>query len=268
MSNVLDRLEFLELFKQDVLASWDPYRDYLVRYGPNLYFKYELARMLNPQTIVEIGVRAGYSMWAMLLGCEAHYYGIDNWAVVEGVPEESAEMQKKCFDHAGMLSYQLGRYRVNFKVADTQAEDFQMPHAQLYHVDGAHLPAACRTDIFHCMQAGDEKSMILVHDYNAPNIRSATVDAARDHGLKLTYVCSEWGDAILTRGDPPSWVVDLRYRWREWWDPHSLNLVRSAWLDSDMFAAAMVDRPIDTEAATQELPSAEPAVVEGGEHNA
>lgn len=265
----LDRLEFLELFREQVLASWDPYRDYLVRYGPNLYFKHELACLLNPTWIVEIGVRTGYSMWAMMVSCmNTHYYGIDCWEPVEGVPEESAVMQERYFEYAGKLAALVGSHQINFKMGDSQAESFSVPHADLYHIDGAHGTGPCYTDIVHCLQAANEGALIVVHDYNDPSIRSAVTNAVRDHGLEMTYVCSEWGDAILSKEEPPAWVADLKHRWREWWDPHSLGLVQAAWLHKDLFDKGMEDRPlepeVDSEAQTQELPAA----VEEGESNA
>src|SRR5258705_8446868 len=41
-------------------------------------FKYAVARILQPKTIVEIGVGVGVSAMAFLAGCSAIYMGIDN----------------------------------------------------------------------------------------------------------------------------------------------------------------------------------------------
>jgi len=244
----LERADFLKIFVEHVLGKWDPYRDYLKRYGPSLFFKHELARMHKPEMIVEIGVRAGYSMWSMLVSCpEVKYTGYDLWAETPGVETESQEIQNMCQDHALHLALTLGDSsigagRFHIYKRDSQVTNFKPVAADLYHIDGAHGTGACYTDIVNCFNVMTDRAIINVHDHNSPDIRSAVNNAVQDLGLKRTVVSNEWGDALLTKGEPPAWFKpQLVHRWREWWDPYSLNLVNQVLLNVDMFTNAMED---------------------------
>jgi len=241
---LIERADFLKLYREQVLGEWDPYREYLLRYGEALYFKHELARLCNPREIVELGVRAGYSMWAMMVSCPgARYTGYDFWKAHLEVESESEEMQAKCLNHFAYLATTIDSSRVVFHKVDTQGSTFRVAHADLYHIDAAHTPAGCFTDIVNCIQSMDDDSLIVVHDYNAPNMRAPVKQAAADFGLSLVAISNEWGDAVLCKGEPPEWLIMLRHRWREWWHPHSLALATQVIEGPGFFQSCMEDLP-------------------------
>lgn len=239
---------FLEMYYEYVLAEWDPHREYLKRYGYALYFKHELARMANPKLIVELGVRAGYAMWSMLMGAiDASYIGFDTWAPLleggDGTEENPGrDYSEQYYARAVCMADLVGHERVQLRTGDTQVSGFSVPGADLYHVDAAHDEAGCYRDVLNCVAAAGPQSVICVHDWNDAAIRKAVRVVIKEHKLQHYVVSNEWGDVLLTKNEMPQWVADLQSRRGEWWDPHSLTLaIQLTQLAREEFEQGMLD---------------------------
>lgn len=130
-------------------AEWAELRDrYLMLYA--------IAAMKRPASIVEIGVRAGYSAFALMAGARTtpSYYGIDaddgTWGGKIGMVNRARE-----------LLYGLDGI-VTITIADSMSLS-RLPAADIAHVDGAHDYGHCLHDLKLCHDAGCDT--IIVDDY-------------------------------------------------------------------------------------------------------
>lgn len=117
--------------------------------------KYDIAYKLQPISILEIGVRAGYSALAFLMACpQAEYRGLDayngDWGGVDGSREHAAKI--------------LNRYRVWLQTVDTQTITDPIPGYEFWHIDGDHSFRGTLRDL---RLAGDSGARwILLDDYD------------------------------------------------------------------------------------------------------
>jgi len=95
---------------------------------PYYRMKYSLSKTINPRSILEIGVRYGYSAITFLESSpEATYLGIDNNSDNFGGSEGAIEWAKKI----------TGSYKANFLIADSQQmTSFPGDFYDLIHIDG------------------------------------------------------------------------------------------------------------------------------------
>lgn len=141
----------VETWLADLRARWlptDPVRPSRALDG-RLRVRYEVVARLQPDRIVEIGVRAGYSAFAMLSAApDAQYLGIDVRTDAHGGLVGSHE-------HAARL---LARFDgVEFLHADSQSMDLLPPKwwgSDLVHVDGDHTEAGCLSDLALANRSG------------------------------------------------------------------------------------------------------------------
>lgn len=157
----------------DLCALWVP--DDYEQPTPErrLYYqrKFDVAYTLQPKRILEIGVRAGYSAFAMLSACpEAEYVGWDTggdyYGGVAGYFVREAPRILARFPH------------VHFELRDSQKVDRLDTTFDLAHIDGDHSYEGALHDLHLC---GPACRALLVDDYEF--IRS--VQAATDHWLVL-----------------------------------------------------------------------------------
>lgn len=142
--------------------------------------KAAIAHWLQPNAVLEIGVRAGYSALAFYLGCEfAEYVGIDSnrgdWGGVKGY-----------IDHA-----RVSVPNAHIYVFDTQRlvdiRKLMPPGPVLAHVDGDHGWAGAKHDITLCLDGGAD--YIVVDDYyHIPAVRAAADDVVSERCLTCVYV--------------------------------------------------------------------------------
>lgn len=122
--------------------------------------KYEVAERLQPKSILEIGVRAGYSAQCFLWACpEARYLGID-------------ADRGKWGGRVGFWLYAWGllrQYDVEMHIADSQ----QMRPADLalrrtwdfWHIDGDHTYLGALHDLVMGANAGAKWMLLDDYDY-------------------------------------------------------------------------------------------------------
>lgn len=176
----------------------------------DLWAKYIIALRVAPETIVELGVRCGYSAWALLVGApSAKYLGFDSYllehANVKGVPNA----QRLFKAHAEEI---LAAHSADITAVNTQDADFSVPRAELYHVDAAHSYVCAKRDIVNCVEAGDEHSVIIVHDFLYLPIREAVLDVAKQAEPRLAV----WeipeprnGAGVILHCEIPDWLTEI-----------------------------------------------------------
>lgn len=131
--------------------------------------RYELMKLLNPKSIFEIGVGAGYHAFTMLAACpDATYVG---WDIDDG----RAGRRKGWYKHAEAL---LSKHDFQFSIEiwDSQTED-EFPGVDLIHVDGDHTFDGATHDMEVARQCAP---IVLVDDY--PNIQ-AVQDACEQYRI-------------------------------------------------------------------------------------
>lgn len=166
--------------------------DFRFRYAR---FKYAVARVLDPKTIVEVGVRGGISALSFLSACpEARFTGIDN----------GRDQREYGIDYDTIV-------RNHFIALDVRAavlaEDSQsMPRFEacdLCHIDGDHTFAGVRHDVVAAWRGGAR--WILCDDTNdcatAAGIFTALSADLNRGGVQWASFPESWTGNILIRTD-------------------------------------------------------------------
>lgn len=160
--------------------------------------KFLICRAFKPTSILEIGVRFGYSAFSFIQAApSANYMGIDaddpkfgGWT--EPTMAWAQEMLRRNFPvREGTCSW----CRTN-----TQAPDFQIlapkEHFDFIHVDGDHSYDGARNDLVHCLPFASR--VILVDDYlECPGVQAAVDEFSQKYNLVLLTQYSARGEAVL-----------------------------------------------------------------------
>jgi predicted O-methyltransferase YrrM len=173
----------------EILPEWPALRgDYLTLHA--------LAAARAPRSIVEIGVRRGYSAFALLCAApRASYLGLDadtcTWGGVPGALWRARRMLKREFPEA----------RIEVRRVDTAAPGLVLPEADLYFVDGDHSREGCARDLALCAEAvdGQRGALLLVDDVmHEPGVAQAVERFACERGLMFTLHPTRRGLATIT----------------------------------------------------------------------
>lgn len=133
----------------------------------NYYVWYQaICRVVQPAVIAEIGVRFGYSLYAMASGCEKPpiVYGYDNGSY-EPTWLEVSERNLKPMVGAGLILRQR----------DTQTRD-ELPFGpvDLFHVDGDHSTPGALCDLYLALRHTRTGGLILLDDVDfLPDVAKA-----------------------------------------------------------------------------------------------
>lgn len=149
----------------DILAKF-PLLDIKAK-NKNLQIAYDVARKYAPTKIAEIGVRCGYSAWAMLQAMpDAEFYGYDNYSYK---PKEVCECAQE---------YLLEGYNWNVWEMDSQKiKQINIENIDLFHVDGDHSYAGCYHDLELAYKSIAKNGVILVDDTKlVPEVAQACLD--------------------------------------------------------------------------------------------
>lgn len=158
-------------------------------------YKHLIARVLQPKSILEIGVRYGYSAHAFLTAANVSYTGVDiDDPVVNSMGEQT------CAWAFGMLWRTIEAPRLELVKMDTQKEDIRgrVKPADLVHVDGDHTFEGATRDI----ERGWELTQVamLVDDYiRIPEVRDAVELFAVPRGIHVLVSNLHKGDALLLK---------------------------------------------------------------------
>jgi len=172
-------------FDPTIVADKDPIKNFkgqMAKWARYTKAKYEIAKDVNPDIIVEIGVRAGYSAWALLqANPKAKYYGFDaNNNTHGGMGGPWSPVAEKMLKSRG---YKVKIYH-NF---DSQINK-KLPirpnkkHTVLYHIDGEHSFKGVQNDLNLCFANAHPGCYVLVDDYN--NGPSKVVKQGTDEWIK------------------------------------------------------------------------------------
>jgi hypothetical protein len=146
---------------------------------PYAAFKHKVAGLLQPSSILEIGVRAGYSAAAFLSACpSAFYYGVDlnkdgAYGGTTGMLDYARAMLPRSFPSA----------RLVIKEGDSRSLDSFLPSVDLAHIDGDHSFLGCLSDLYLVERSG-AKWILLDDVFSHPEVRDAAAKflATRSYG--------------------------------------------------------------------------------------
>jgi len=117
--------------------------------------KYAVAQHIAPAHIAEIGVRAGYSAFALLSAApDAIYTGYD-------LDQGTYGGGHGCLDHARKL---LAGFNATIRTQDSRTLDELPPGIDLLHIDGDHTAYGCMSDLNLAYRSG--VCWVLVDDYD------------------------------------------------------------------------------------------------------
>lgn len=152
-------------FDPSIVAVNDPLRGQkMEHWAKYCECKYQIAKDIMPDAIVEIGVRAGYSAWALLqANPKAIYYGFDaNNNTHGGLGGPWSPIAEEMLKSRG---YNV----IMWHDFDSQVQDslpIEPEGITLYHVDGEHSVKGAYNDINLCFKNACIGSYILIDDYN------------------------------------------------------------------------------------------------------
>jgi len=197
---LLTQHRFQQLY-EEILYKRDPGKTN--RNVKSVWIKYQIAYYLQPKFIVELGVRAGYSAWALHLGCPtAKFLCYDNYAPgFQGDAGHEAAIPV----HAKRL---LGKLGIKLIIADTQKLK-KLPIADFYHVDANHQPEPEYNDLMLCLRS-NPAATIVAHDSKAAHVKMAINRARKACGFhtRCSYIDSHWGDSVISQRANP-WVKKI-----------------------------------------------------------
>jgi hypothetical protein len=141
-----------------------------------LTYRYDVAKRVGARGIVEIGVRAGYSAFAMLSARpDARFLGID------------ARTKDYAYMDFEGHSRQLLRQFPHVEIMHKDSRSIRtLPRAELIHIDGDHSYAGCMADLKLAVRSGI--GWALVDDTTfIPRVCQAVKRFASDHGLAVEW---------------------------------------------------------------------------------
>lgn len=154
-------------------------------------FKREVANVLQPKTILEIGVGIGISAMAFLDACpEASYTGIDN---------DSEEGRDFPVRPTGFVTDLLYAKKYDYTILKKDSHTLEsFPDADLIHVDGAHDYFSAVRDMI--LAWGTKSPWILVDDCRDSTVAAAVMwvlHNARPGSTDWAYFEDTWTGSIL-----------------------------------------------------------------------
>jgi hypothetical protein len=157
-------------FDTSIVAANDPVKNHkgqMAHWAKYTKCKYEIAKDIKPDIIIEIGVRAGYGAWALLqANPKATYYGFDCDADVpcaRGGPW--SPVAEKMLKSRGYHVYMWHDFDSQANRSLPVYPDYDQ--TVLYHIDGEHTVKGVYNDLSLCFDNGHVGCFMLVDDYNA-----------------------------------------------------------------------------------------------------
>jgi len=148
----------------DIVIDYKSFREAI--HSKNCYeWYYSISKSIKPKSILEIGVRYGFSLCSMALGCDKDVY-LEGWDNLN--PEYVGD--KQVLDYAVNNIESIG-YKVNLKIIDSHDVDKMDITFDLIHIDGDHSYEGALSDME--LVKHNTKYMII-DDYSfIPSVREA-----------------------------------------------------------------------------------------------
>lgn len=161
--------------------------------------KYAIAKLIQPKSILEIGVRFGYGAQSFLMGApHASYMGLDadepSWGEYQGIPREWATT-RLCEQFPTSC---IATHRFNTQTDD--AAKLDLPFVDMVHIDGDHSFNGALKDMTTFWPLCER--VMVVDDYIEIEAVAHAVDdfcASHTDAVKLP-ITSFRGAALLVRG--------------------------------------------------------------------
>lgn len=167
---------------ETMLLPDDPFVADWKKFKPDYLLLHAIAAAARPQRIIEIGVRAGYSGFALLAAsCRARYTGYD--CDREGYLDRGEKNLRAAFPEA---TFEFRRER-----SQTVAK---LPAADLVFIDGEHTYDSC----LHDLEISDAP-LILVDDVRMSPILKAVEEFCARHALTYHFLPTVRGLAIIRK---------------------------------------------------------------------
>jgi hypothetical protein len=201
--------EFSKLVEIFIKKDDDDVRKEIESYYKYYWIKYLIALHLQPYSINEIGVRAGYSAISFLTACpEATYHGYDAYVNRDGGKDLSFGYKEYA---EGLLKTISDKTII--EIVDTQKCEFIFPDADLCHIDGDHTYNGAMNDLESCKRNCKIK-IILVDDYDfISTVKQATDDFIKKYSLYYKIIHGLRGEAIIAEKEEDLlWVEELERR--------------------------------------------------------
>ena len=155
--------------------------------------KHNIIKRFNPKSMVEIGVRAGYSAHTFLTAVPGmKYTGLDaNNGTHGGQDGPWTWWAEKILGDAGF----------EFEIIETDTQKTNLvPAADFYHIDGDHTTNGVMHDLDICYACMNPGGVLLIDDYDyIPEVKEG-VDRwiiAHENQIKWEYVKSLRGEIII-----------------------------------------------------------------------
>lgn len=142
------------------------------------YAWYEMfGRWFNPTSFLEIGVAAGYSTYAILLGCNGHTPNVITWV-------DNGDGKGWVMMHEYALGLVRGKFGILPEIISTSSHNITtLKHKyDLIHVDGDHTYEGVLQDMNLALDHLTDGGHIIFHDTNDHNITNAINDFVRMKG--------------------------------------------------------------------------------------
>ena len=155
--------------------------------------KYDICKAQNPKTIVEIGVRAGYSALVFMQACpDAKYIGID--CQVPPFGKEYTQWAMKL----------LRPYDAKILVLDTQqlkTLPFWKRTIDFIHIDGLHTTKAVIHDLDLSFPCLSDNGMILCDDFLTQEVHLGISKwiQLREQKVNYEYIRSRNGELLIRK---------------------------------------------------------------------
>jgi cephalosporin hydroxylase len=163
--------------------------------------KHDIAWALNPKSILEIGVRYGYSAHAFLSACEeAEYTGVDS-----DDPKHNAMGEPTLAWAKGMLEKALPDLTCYIHLVQLNTRDKPLPSRNggydLIHIDADHSYSGCLDDLRKAwVQCG---RAIVVDDYGSiASVQDAVAAFLKETPATMLQTPGFLGDAVILKGSP------------------------------------------------------------------
>lgn len=161
--------------------------DFLVDPNNTYRWYYALAAAAKPNSILELGVRYGYSAVAMLRGIlhatgsssNAVYIGIDS--EFDGIPSNAIALQNIHWLNRHLAT--VLKYSTDNPAMDENIEIMRGGHVpfDLVHIDANHTLEGINTELAVALRWTAKGSLIIVDDLDIPYVRQISMEFAQVH---------------------------------------------------------------------------------------